>query len=625
MPTCGIFEAVRSILSRPSYGHNIAYDLACLAAWYPIRFEIFRALDASLIVDTMIIERLVATLRGDEFTPLSLSDVGKKYGLAEVSGKGEVQLSYGPLLNRPIDEYTEEQRQYSTNDSIHTEKVFTRQHARWIANYRIDLEDVAELTRRQFWLQCCSVRGIRTDPISIDDLRRVTQAEVEHYREIFAAEGFLRADGSKNMAEIRQAVTEAYDGKPPMTQDRGAGRKKREAKKKAGIPFKPFEPNVQTSRGVLEDSGDPRLEDFAHYGETAAVLNKDLPMLLGGVTHPIHTRFSIVTTCRTSSSGPNIQNPRRSSPKLCVDCGHINKQAAKDCKKCRGANLRRMPGIRECFVPRPGFAIVDVDHSGLELVTLAQQIVKILGLRRMADAINSGRDLHSDVGCLLAGTDYESFRQTVKAGDELAFSQRNCGKVYQFGRHGGMGAKTLKYYAKQGYGLDLTLAECENLIRVGAQANPDGAEYLRAISRIYPKDENGRFTVKCWGSNVTRGGCTYSAAANHGFQSLGAWIESRVGHEMMREQLTGFDRSGRRSVLGACFMINHVHDSFMHEVPINLVHDCAERVSELMREIPKPLLPDVQIQCEVVAMDRWSKSAKLQRDENGKITVWHYT
>jgi hypothetical protein len=622
-PTRNVHCVAKRTLAGVSGGHNIAYDLACLVAHHDLLDDVLVALEESRIVDTMIIERLAEIYQGDKRGPLNLSYCCQRYGMQALD-KGETQLSFGPLWGLPISSYSKEQVDYSLSDAEATLRLFRRQEARWLATGKIHWSDVSELTRRAFWLQICMCRGLRSDPISIDELFEVTSAEIDQLRHEFTIRKFLRPDGSKDMKAIRAWVSYAYDGAPPMTEESAASKRDRQKAAEQGIHKKPFAPQVCTDRATLEESGNPILEDFARYGETASVLNKDLPMLASGVDYPIHTRWGIAGTGRTTSSAPNIQNFRRNSPKRCNHCGCVYHAVKKICPKCGCKKATSLMGIRECIIPREGYVFLAIDHSGLELCTLAQQIVKMLNLRHMADDINAGIDLHSRVGCLIAGVPYDVFRQRYKDGDLEAALQRNCGKVYQFGRHGGMGEETLKYYAKQGYQLDLTDAFCHDLVHNwGPKANPDGAEYLRAIRRFYPQNAQKRYQVKCYGSNITRSDCTYSAAANHAFQHLGAMIESRVGWELMREQLTGRTRDGHRSPLGECFMSNFVHDEFVFEVPWRLVDDADQRLHYNMTEIPKPLLPDVRIRAESVAMDRWSKRAK-RVEKNGKLGVWHY-
>jgi DNA polymerase I len=657
--TAEILQSVQYAL-RPgqlSCGFNIAYDLGCSVAWLPVRELVCDAFDRLQIIDCGVVERLACTFQGTEYFGASFDVLGQKYGLQSMTGKADkkrkkakalahysedmdpdelieeepesdaIQTSYGPLLGAPLSAYSQEQIDYAIGDAVNTRKLFLRQYERWIRPGKVDLADAADFTRRAFWLHLMHCRGLRTDIRSIEELRAVTQAEVDHYLLEFRKLGFFKRGGSKDTKTIKAWVTKAYDGNPPMTKESAKKKREREAKRKLNPCTPDFVPSVSIARATLEGSGNIVLQDFAKYGETAAVLNKDLPMLAQGMFWPIHTRWGMAATCRTTSSAPNIQNFRRGAPKKCLHCGTICRAQDKACGKCGATgktSFHGLMGIRECIIPREGYCFVAIDHSQLELVALAQVIVKMLGLRRMADRINGGFDLHSDVGCLLAGESYDTFRARFKSGDELAFIQRNCGKVYQFGRHGGMGAETLSYYAKQGYGLDLSVERAQELIRIGARANPDGAEYLKAVSRVYPKDADGRFVVKAYGGNVTRGGCTYSAAANHPFQYLGARIESLVGWEMAREQLTGFTRDGKRSPLGECFGVNHVHDEFISEVPIHLAHDVIERKMFLMTEVPKRLLPDVILKAEAVAMDRWSKKAKLVTEPDGRFGIWHY-
>jgi MoxR-like ATPase len=89
-----------------------------------------------------------------------------------------------------------------------------------------------------------------------------------------------------------------------------------------------IEPRQTKSGDVCLDSDacnsvvDPLLEAYAQFSSYKKVLSNDVEALKGGVLHPIHTHFDLAETGRTTSSKPNVQNPRR------------------------------LPGVRECFVPR---------------------------------------------------------------------------------------------------------------------------------------------------------------------------------------------------------------------------------------------------------------------------------
>jgi DNA polymerase-1 len=52
-------------------------------------------------------------------------------------------------------------------------------------------------------------------------------------------------------------------------------------------------------------------------------------------------------------------------------------------------------GIRECFVRGPGFVYCSVDYGGLELRTMSQRAIWVVGYSKMAEALNTGMDCHT--------------------------------------------------------------------------------------------------------------------------------------------------------------------------------------------------------------------------------------
>jgi DNA polymerase I-like protein with 3'-5' exonuclease and polymerase domains len=358
------------------------------------------------------------------------------------------------------------------------------------------------------------------------------------------------------------------------------------AKKGAKERAKPFVPAVKTSRAVLEQSEDPRLEAFAEYGQWASVENNMIPAYRAGTTEPIHTRFGLADSTRITSSRPNVQN-------LSTDAG-----------------------IRECFVPRAGYCFVAVDHTGLENAALAQTIIRVLGTHQLADFLNGGGDLHCLTASAVLGCTYPEAMARHEAKDKHFKEIRNAVKPINFGRPGGAGWKTLKFIAKQGYGLDWTEQQTKGYIQAWERAVPEGRAYLQWVSRR-KQDAQGRYEVGIPGLTITRRGLPYCSAANNGFQALGTVIEAEVGWGMLCERLSG------RSVLSQCALVNFVHDEWIWEVPVGLQTEVAARLEWHMCESPavRRTIPDIQLKTEAVAMARWSKKAE-RLILNGELAIW---
>jgi hypothetical protein len=357
-------------------------------------------------------------------------------------------------------------------------------------------------------------------------------------------------------------------------------------RQKKGAPkrTKPFVPNVKTARAVLEESGDPRLKAFADYGEWNSVQTMVVPALSRGTVEPLHTKWRIVDSCRISSSAPNL------------------------------TNLRNKQGIRECVVPRPGYVFLEGDHEGLENATLAQVCVTELGRRGLADFYNAHGNLHCLVASAIAGCTYEQALELKDSGDEtFKDGPYKCAKFLNFGRPGGAGWRKLQFIAKQMGHMHWTEAQTKAYMAAHARAVPDLQAYLEWVGH-QPQDSRG-FQVRIPGTDIWRRGITYCSACNNGFQALGAVVQIHVGWALRRAYRHG------HGPLRDCRIVNHVHDSWMFECPAEIVHEAAEEIDEIMCTAPAPVMPDVHLRADLVAMAHWSKKAKrIVRD--GRLRVW---
>lgn len=607
-------------------GHNWAYDASVALEWIDgIAEALFAAYDRGHVIDTGIFERVAEIGKYTTRKILSLEVVGGAYGV-EVTKDPEIRLGYGRLYGLPLSAYSKGQHDYPVADAVNCRTILERQLKRH--GKHINLADVGFLCRKQWWLQLCRNWGLKIDGKRVGELRKAAEEQLEELRQLAQesvidlpiAKGkrageivphpLLRADGTRDMRAIKAWVSRAYDGRPPIT-DTGEQKLKdgefddEEQAAAAGY--------VSTAAATLKESGDYCLEQFAEFGEWSAVLKKDVKMFetitlddgteIARAGMPVHTKFGIADTTRSTSAKPNVQNPRKKE------------------------------GIRECFVAREGCAIISVDHGGLELCTLAQVIVNLGIGRQMADKINSGVDLHCDVAKEMLGVDYDQalawYKDEFCAEHDDCATKRNCGKVVNFGRAGFMGAPTLVHYAKHSYKIDFVpIAEragfegedraerfAKQLIRHWEAANPEGPEFLNYAKRL-PEGGGGKQLI-IPGSTIMRRGATVAAGANTHFQGLGALLEAYVGWAITKEIFTGtgpLRRSGAR-------MVNFVHDEFLVETPLAWVTDVAAQLETIMAEAPRKFLPDVKIKSDAKAMMRWSKKAKTVR-RDGALVPW---
>lgn len=115
---------------------------------------------------------------------------------------------------------------------------------------------------------------------------------------------------------------------------------------------------------------------------------------------------------------------------------------------CSEPNLQQIPkttAFRECFLATPGHRLVIGDYSQIELRTSAE----LSQDPRMVEAYQRGEDLHVLTASLLLD----------KPLDQVTRVERQAAKAVNFGLIFAMGAAGLQAYARNVYGVSLTLEE----------------------------------------------------------------------------------------------------------------------------------------------------------------------
>lgn len=603
-------------------GHNIAYDMCVIAAEYPELLPlIFKAYEEDRVTDTMLrqmlLDNAMGKYRGYWVTTTdsrgypeqkwvrvgySLDDCYHRVTRQRLD-KDSWRLRYGELREKPVEEWPEGAQLYPLMDARATMTVYEWQRDnvchKIIANYAErqrhverpePLADEFAQARAAFWLQLMSVWGIRTEPDRVDLVEADVNEKIREIRSTLVKSGLVRENGTRNVKAARDRMIVVKGGEENCSKTKSK--------------------QVQLDEDACKESGDPLLIDYAELGSLGVVLSKDLPALRGGKELPIHSRFnSFLATGRTSSSSPNIQN------------------------------IRRLPGIRECFVPRPGMVFLDADYDGLELRTLAQACQTLLGYSKLGEALNNGEDPHLMMGAQILGIPYDEAKRRRKEGTEEEKEEidnaRQTGKIGNFGLGGGLGADTFVTYAKKGYGVDMTLEEAKQLKETWFQTFPEMREYFNKINSYGRIDEGNpleKETLYCVEQLFTkrlRGDCTYTAACNTVFQGLGADATKHAGFLIAKECYLM-----KESPLFGCRPVNYIHDQFLVECPEDRAHEAALRLAEVMCEGANKYLPDVPATVSEPMVARcWSKKVHQcwdrppfkedgERDPKARLIPW---
>jgi len=315
-----------------------------------------------------------------------------------------------------------------------------------------------------------------------------------------------------------------------------------------------------------------------------------------GTDGRVHPFFNgMVKTGRTSCSGPNIQN------------------------------IPRKGGIRTIYKAKPGHVFFACDYSQAELAALAQHCYTSYGRSRMKEIINEGMDLHMWLGekiYIWEGHSQEEWDALPKSDDEDPNFHgkkfyRQLSKALNFGKPGGLAAKTFLAYAK-GYGVELTFEEAEALLEFWVSAFPEMEYHLSP-----PTDGQGSAKNKHtdeWetfgayrGETITgrvRSKAGYCAACNYPFQGL---VADGAKWAMWYLWLEGFR------------MVNFIHDEVIFELKEDeFLQEKILRIKQLMLYGMRLVLPDMPgLNADGALMRSWRKEAEeLMHPVTGDTLIW---
>ncbi len=321
------------------------------------------------------------------------------------------------------------------------------------------------------------------------------------------------------------------------------------------------------------------------------VLNTYVPVLYSGTQLPIHPSYNeLVATGRSSSYEPNLQNPPTKG------------------------------GVRECFIPREGYYFAFCDYSFIELCTLAQICLWMFGRSDLANAINNGLDPHLAMAADDLGISYAEAKARLALGDPEIIDKRQRAKARNFGFPGGLGPDTYVDYAR-GYGVHLTRHEAKQEKEKWYRKWPEMRDYHQYFA---DRTLGGQtFTLIQQGSGRVRGGVSFTAAANSGFQGLAADGIKRAGWNVTKEcYLRDPYRDGKPpTALYGSFPELFLHDELILEVPKATVHEATHRLSDVMIAGMREVVPDVKVGTEFAIASRWYKGAKPVFVD-GRLVPW---
>jgi hypothetical protein len=568
-------------------GAKVSFDMLVTMREFPHLWElVFAAYEESRVYDVQTAQKLLdiaedVMLFKRNKSQYSLGALCKRHLNVNLD-KDSWRLLYGEFYGTPISGFVERARQvrpadpdpegvirYPQWDARGTLEVCLAQGGRPEALY-----DIYNQTRAEFWIDLMVAHGMVTDPRAAHALGERVQKELEETALRLRRLGLLRADGSRNEKAAAERMVEACRsaGVAVKTTDSGA---------------------VSLDEEACESSGDTTLQMFARYTSLVS-LSSSVPKLKKPI---IQSRFDLAdtgrSTCSESDGGPKRKGP---SPTHGYQL----------------QNPRKEPGVRECFVPRPGCLFLSVDYGQMELHTWSQCCLSWVGHSQMAKALNNRVDVHVYVASRINNWDYEvAFANKKQAPYKKG---RQAGKAVNFGLPGALGAGTLQIYAKTNYAVDMTLDEAKQAKAEWMQTWPESQGYFAYIKTLMTGDMG---TMVHLGSGRIRSQVYFPQLCNGAFQGLAADCAKDAGFHLAKACYL----PKMSNPLYGSRIVNFVHDEFILEVPEAIAHECAQETVKIMEDAGRRWCPDVPPRAEPALMRRWMKAAEPVY-ENGRLVPW---
>jgi hypothetical protein len=527
--------------------------------------------------------------------------VKRRLGIELDKGEDTYRTKYALLRGKPIEEAPPEAITYGKGD-VTVLRRLSRDQNKDAYNPPDEWLQVAA----SFCLQLAATWGLRVDEWRLGWTKMCLLNDEKLCTDVLNDAGFFR-DGKVNNAAIQAAVEAAC--------------------KRAGQPVPKTAPSSRHPEGQTKKDAetcealaphDDRLTALSRHNTNTKMLSTYLEPMEFGTKFAMTSRpNALVGTGRTSWGGAKHKEENPWWPALAPG----EKYITNDIKV--GTNLQNWPqavGIRECIRPRPGYYLCSVDYNSLELRTLGQACLWLLGKSTFADGYRNDPDWdpHSYFGGQLIGIDYAAALKRKKTDPSFKTGPRTVGKATNFSLPGGVGPRRMEQMFAQLFEAGelpqrYTLDQCRDIKDAWLCAYPEMPEYFELANW---HAETGA-PVQQLVSNRLRGKLTYSAAANTWFQGLAADLAKRA---LFYIQMSCYCKPS--SPLWGSRLVAFIHDEFLLEVPIELAHEAAFEVVRLMVLAANEVCPDVPFAAEPALGTYWTKWLDPKYDAAGRLIPW---
>ena len=243
-------------------------------------------------------------------------------------------------------------------------------------------------------------------------------------------------------------------------------------------------------------------------------------------------------------------------------------------------NLQNIPPeLRILFRPSKGYSMIVADYSQIELRIAAEYTNDEV----MINAFKEGKDLHRFTASLITGKTYE----------EITKEERQLAKAINFGLIYGISPRSLMEYARNNYGVDISLKEAQDFhdkffehYRGFKKWHEETKEKLNKHRQITVQSLLGRRM------KVLR----FTDAVNYPIQATGS--------DMLKMAVNFFGIL--KKDLDA-YIVNLVHDEIIVEAKEDIAPQAKNILEESMKKAGKILLKKVPVEYEANIVKSWAE------------------
>ena len=248
---------------------------------------------------------------------------------------------------------------------------------------------------------------------------------------------------------------------------------------------------------------------------------------------------------------------------------------------CYEPNLQGIPHneFRSFFIASPGHKLIIADYSQIELRIAA----RFSRDQRMLEAYKKRVDLHKLTASILTG----------KTMNQVTKEERQAAKAVNFGLIYAMGATGLMEYARNTYGVEMTI-EAAELFRKRFFQFYNGISQWHG--RVKQNMNSGIKETRTLGGRgrIMSGNIEFTKMLNSPVQGTSADITKKA-LQLLNERLNGTE-----TIIVGC-----IHDEIILETPEHISEEIAPVLKDLMIEAGRYYLKSIPVEVEVTIVDNW--------------------